>query len=89
MNRSTQRKCKQWGIIAAAWLGFGLLMSCYDHLVLSTANAQGPSAQYSFGLSLLFNLGSACIGALVGEASWCFSSTSVTPTNRTATRCWR
>ncbi len=66
MNRSTQLKCKQWGIIAVAWLGVALLMSCYDHLVLSTANSQGPSAHYSFGLSLLFNLGSALTGALLG-----------------------
>jgi adenylate cyclase len=66
MNRSTQLKCKQWGIIAAAWLGVGFLMSCYDHLVLTTANSQGLSAHYSFGLSLLFNLGSALAGALLG-----------------------
>jgi adenylate cyclase len=66
MNRDTQLKCRQWGVITGAWLGVGLLMSCYDHLVLLTANSRGPSAHYSFGLSLLFNLGSALAGALLG-----------------------
>ncbi len=66
MNRSTQLKLEQWGIITGAWLGVGLLMSGYDHLVLLTANSRGPAAEYSLGLAVAFNVGSALIGALLG-----------------------
>jgi len=66
MKRRTQIKIRQLRLIVVAWLMVALLMSVYDHLVLSTANSLGTSSLYSFRLSLFMNLGSALIGALLG-----------------------
>ncbi len=66
MNRRTKLQLQQLGVITTAWLIIGVLMSVYDHLVLYTQNSQGPSVQYSFVVSMGFNVGSALIGALLG-----------------------
>jgi len=66
MKRRLQIRLKQLRLILVAWLLVGLLLAVYDHLVLHTANSLGPSARYSFSLSLFLNLGSALIGALLG-----------------------
>jgi adenylate cyclase len=66
MNRTTQLKLHQLGAIICAWMIVGFIISIYDHLVLLTNNSQGPSPEYSFGLSLMFNLGSALVGGLLG-----------------------
>jgi adenylate cyclase len=72
MNPRTQLKFKQLGIITCAWLVVGVLITVYDHLVLLTNNSQGPSADYSFQLALVFNLGSALIGAALGGSFMVF-----------------
>jgi len=72
MNRITYLKIKQLIVIICAWLVVGLIMSVYDHFVLLTANSQGPSAEYSFLLSTMSNIGSALIGALFGGSFMVF-----------------
>ncbi|RDC64415.1 adenylate/guanylate cyclase domain-containing protein [Adhaeribacter pallidiroseus] len=66
MKKRSQIKLTQLRLIVVAWLLVGLFMSVYDHLVLHTANSQGPSELYSFEFSLILNLGSAFLGALLG-----------------------
>jgi adenylate cyclase len=66
MSRRTEIKIRQLVIISIAWLIVGCLISVYDHLVLLTYNSRGPSADYSFTLSLMLNVGSALIGAALG-----------------------
>lgn len=66
MNQRTQLKLRQLGVITGAWLMVGFLMTVYDHMVLTTTNSQGLSADYSFLFSMSLNLASALIGALLG-----------------------
>jgi adenylate cyclase len=66
MNRKTQLKITQLGVITIAWVVVGFLMSVYDHLVLLTNNSKGISAAYSFSFSVAMNMGSGLIGALLG-----------------------
>lgn len=66
VNRRTQIKLRQLALITCAWIIVGILISIYDHLVLTTNNSLGPSAEYSFPFSLAMNVGSAIIGALLG-----------------------
>jgi adenylate cyclase len=66
MSRRTAIKLKQLAVIIMAWTVVASFISVYDHLVLLTYNSLGPSAQYSFGLSLSFNLTSALIGGVLG-----------------------
>ena len=72
MNPRTQLKFRQLGVITCAWLVVGVIITVYDHLVLYTHNSMGPSADYSFFLSLIFNLGSALIGAALGGSFMVF-----------------
>jgi adenylate cyclase len=72
MNPRTRLKFRQLGVITCAWLVVGVLITVYDHLVLLTNNSLGPSADYSFVLSLVFNLGSALIGAALGGSFMVF-----------------
>lgn len=66
MNRRTQYKLKQLGVIIIAWLIIGFLIAVYDHLVLSTNNSLGPSPDYTFLGSVIRNMFAGLIGALLG-----------------------
>lgn len=66
MKRRTQLQIKQLAVITIAWILVGCLITIYDHLVLHTSNARGPAEDYSFGIALAFNLGSAIIGSVLG-----------------------
>jgi adenylate cyclase len=66
MNRERQIRIKQLQVIIIAWMLTGLIIAVYDHLVLFTNNSAGPSAEYSFVVSLAINMGSGLIGALMG-----------------------
>jgi adenylate cyclase len=66
MKRRTQLKLKQLSVIICVWLIVGFLITVYDYLVLHTENSLGPTVEYSFLFSLVMNMGSALIGALLG-----------------------
>jgi adenylate cyclase len=66
MNRERQIRMRQLQVIVIAWMLTGFIIAVYDHLVLFTNNSAGPSADYSFVVSLAINMGSGLIGALMG-----------------------
>lgn len=66
MNRRTQFKLRQLGLVTVTWLIIGLLIAIYDHLVLHTNNSAGPSAQYSLPAAIAVSMGAGLIGALLG-----------------------
>lgn len=66
MNRRTEYKLKQLGVIIIAWLIIGFLIAVYEHLVLYTNNSLGPSASYTFLSSVIKNMAAGLIGALLG-----------------------
>jgi adenylate cyclase len=65
MNRGTQRKLKQLGIIIIAWLIIGFLITVYDQLVLF-GSSSNLFKEFTFETSLVINFGAAVIGALLG-----------------------
>ena len=66
MTRGTQLKLRQLNIIIIAWLILGFLVAVYDHLVLHTHNSLGTGQEYTFGASVLRNMGGGLMGALLG-----------------------
>ena len=66
MNRRTQIKLRQLAILTMAWLLVGVMMTVYDYLVIHTNSSLGPSADYSFWVYLVMNMGSALVGSLLG-----------------------
>jgi adenylate cyclase len=66
INRRTQIKFRQLGVITIAWILVGCLMAVYDHLVLHTHNSLGPSSDYSFSLLLMMNMIAAVVGSMIG-----------------------
>jgi adenylate cyclase len=66
VNRRTQIKLRQLAILTIAWLLIGVMMTVYDYLVIHTNSSLGPSADYSFRLYLVMNMGSALVGSLLG-----------------------
>jgi len=66
MNRRTQYKLRQLGIIIIAWLIIGFIMAVYDHMILYTNNSLGPSSDYTFLSSVIRNMFAALVGALLG-----------------------
>ncbi|HEY9044785.1 MAG TPA: adenylate/guanylate cyclase domain-containing protein [Ohtaekwangia sp.] len=66
MTRSNKLRWTQLGIITIAWLLLAIFMTVYDHLVLHSAYSTGIQEQYSFLLSMFFNMGSALMGSLLG-----------------------
>jgi adenylate cyclase len=66
MNRRTQLKLHQLGIIIISWLVIGFLIAVYDHMVLYTNNSLGPSAEYTFLKGVAVNMGAGLLGALIG-----------------------
>ena len=66
MNRERQIRMRQLQVIVIAWMLTGFIIAVYDHLVMHTNNSAGPSAEYSFLVSLAINVGSGLIGALMG-----------------------
>ncbi|WP_119079147.1 adenylate/guanylate cyclase domain-containing protein [Chitinophaga alhagiae] len=72
MNGTTQFKFRQLGVVVITWLVIGLLIAIYDHLVLHTHNAAGPSAQYTLAASIALNMGIGLFGALLGGGSLIF-----------------
>jgi adenylate cyclase len=66
MNRERQIRIRQLQVIIIAWMLTGIIIAVYDHLILFTSNSAGPSAAYSFGVSLAINMGAGLIGGLIG-----------------------
>jgi adenylate cyclase len=66
MNTRTRYKFKQLLVIVVAWLFVGLLIAVYDYLTLHTHNSLGTIPGYSFLLSVVVNVGSGLLGALLG-----------------------
>ncbi len=54
-------------IICICWLFVGLLISIYDHFLLSSELSSGYTENYSFLKNLAFNLSASFIGALLGS----------------------
>lgn len=65
-SAATRIKFQKLLVIICAWLCIGLLMSCYDHYSYQSEYIEKTSPLYSFGKNLLFNLGVAFTGALMG-----------------------
>jgi adenylate cyclase len=72
MNRRTQIKFRQLGVITVAWILVGCLMTVYDHLVLHTHNSLGPSPDYSFPLLLMMNMIASIVGSMLGGSCFVF-----------------
>lgn len=66
MNRRTRYKFKQLLVIVLAWLFAGLLIALYDYLVLDTYHVLPGLPGYSLQLSILVNMASGLVGALLG-----------------------
>lgn len=66
MNRSTELKFRQLLVVVGCWVGMGFFIAVYDHLLIHTDSALGPSPQYSFGLAAARNMIAGCIGGLLG-----------------------
>lgn len=54
-------------IIILCWLFVGILITLYDHFLLASELAIGPSKDYSFFKNLAFNLSAAFLGAFLGS----------------------
>ncbi|MDM8172982.1 adenylate/guanylate cyclase domain-containing protein [Olivibacter sp. 47] len=66
MKRGTFLKLRQLGLIIIIWMFIGFIIAIYDHLVLHTQVSLGTTANYSFFISVLRNIGAGLIGALLG-----------------------
>lgn len=66
MKRRTVYKFRQLSIVIATWLIAGFIIALYEHFVLHTNHSAGPAPGYSFWVSVLMNMGTGLIGALVG-----------------------
>lgn len=66
MSRSNQIKRKQLFIITISWMVMGFLISVHDYLLLQTADSLGPTAGYSFFVSVVKNVSAGLIGSLIG-----------------------
>lgn len=71
MNRSSQIKFRQWGVIIIVWLIIGMLISVHDWMVL-LGNPGSISSDYSFWVSFAINIGAAIFGAIFGGAFMVF-----------------
>ncbi|MGI9551623.1 MAG: hypothetical protein ACR2MT_10515, partial [Aurantibacter sp.] len=54
-------------IIMFCWLFVGILITLYDHFLLASELALGPSEGYSFNKNLAFNLSAAFLGSFLGS----------------------
>ena len=72
MKKDLQFKLLQLLLVIAIWMVIGFLMTVYDYLVLISNSSRGPSAEYSFVLSLVRNAGAAIIGGLLGGSFMIF-----------------
>lgn len=66
VKRGLQLKLKQLLAIIIAWMVIGFIIAVYDHLILHTKTSLGPTADYSFAISVMRNVGGGLIGALIG-----------------------
>jgi len=66
MSNRRQIQFKQLTVIAGAWIVAGILIACYDHLVLITSNSKGVTESYSLVFSICFSAASGLFGALLG-----------------------
>ncbi|HEY9049389.1 MAG TPA: adenylate/guanylate cyclase domain-containing protein [Ohtaekwangia sp.] len=65
-------KLQQLGIIIITWSMCGFIISVYDYLVLHTQISLGPSEVYSFGESVIRNVGTGFVGAVLGGSFMVF-----------------
>jgi adenylate cyclase len=68
MKRQARIRWRQLKVIIIAWMVMGFLITVHDYLLLNTADSLGTSANYSFLIAALKNIGAGLFGALIGGA---------------------
>lgn len=66
MKSDLQFKLRQLLVIIGLWMFFGFALTVYDHLVLLSFISNGPSAEYSFWVAAMRNVGGGLIGGVLG-----------------------
>lgn len=65
-------KFRQLRVIVISWMIMGVLITLYDHFVLTTDNSLGLSPSYSIWMYLVRNIGAGLFGALIGGSLMVF-----------------
>lgn len=66
MKISTKQKFKRFVTIIITWMIVGFFISLYDYLVINSYYTNGPSAEYTFLISITRNVGAGLIGGILG-----------------------
>jgi adenylate cyclase len=72
MKSDLQFKLRQVLVIIGLWIFFGFVLTVYDHLVLLSYISNGPSAEYSFWVAAMRNMGGGLIGGVLGGSLMTF-----------------